>query len=185
MTEMVWTKQVQQNGLIVWRCEHGLAHPDLESAKLLGIDTSHHCDGCCQRADFPGRKPVTKSTLLEKARGEVDRFLNPLKYETDIERNERHRKENMEHELKLEEVRRTKFIKTSANGKGGSDTKVVVNDAMSSEFGWMNQGSGNRNDNRPRERSFLENELGLGTGPTDLPRKRRTSKPKTKYKRNR
>lgn len=62
-TEMKWFRQIRETGLIEYRCEHGVGHPDHASAARLekhydddaGIWLVHGCDGCCRRDDFPGR----------------------------------------------------------------------------------------------------------------------------------
>lgn len=62
---MKWTKTIRASGLIEWVCEHGVGHPDYESAVYLnthghegsrGTWGIHGCDGCCSRDDFPGKK---------------------------------------------------------------------------------------------------------------------------------
>jgi hypothetical protein len=47
---MKWKKNIRwdNGGEVEWICEHGVGHyADL---------SIHGCDGCCKRADFPGRK---------------------------------------------------------------------------------------------------------------------------------
>lgn len=135
--QMSWKRVVRASGLIEWVCEHGVGHPDQASVKQLGEGYGiHGCDGCCGRADFPGRLPEKPQGLLGVVRGELDRMMNPLKYETELERQERHRKEDMAHQLELEKVKRTRFVKTDAAGSKAT-TNVSINDAMSKEFGWM------------------------------------------------
>ena len=71
---MEWTKNIRETGLIEWICEHGIGHPDEDSAERIANiykewkDGScskedaisawriHGCDGCCGRDDFPGKK---------------------------------------------------------------------------------------------------------------------------------
>ena len=63
---MKWTKNIRGSGLLEWVCEHGVGHPDFESAKLVaksyghpvGTWLVHGCDGCCNREDFPGNKKI-------------------------------------------------------------------------------------------------------------------------------
>ena len=59
---MKWTKILRGSGLIEWECEHGVGHPDFDSALKLGknfedklIYLIHGCDHCCFRGDFPGK----------------------------------------------------------------------------------------------------------------------------------
>ena len=51
---MKWTKNIRASGLLEWVCEHGIGHPDMDSAKRLHMEGIHGCDGCCSRKDFPG-----------------------------------------------------------------------------------------------------------------------------------
>lgn len=52
-----WTKIIRETGLVEYVCEHGVGHPDPESAKKMGEGWGvHGCDGCCSRDDFPGEK---------------------------------------------------------------------------------------------------------------------------------
>ena len=64
--KMKWTKCNRASGLLEWVCEHGVGHPDYESAKKtskrykhsIKLWMIHGCceDNCCSRDDFPGRK---------------------------------------------------------------------------------------------------------------------------------
>lgn len=59
-----WKLLHRASGLVEWICEHGVGHPDEDSAELIakhyGHSTDtwlvHGCDGCCSKKDFPGRK---------------------------------------------------------------------------------------------------------------------------------
>lgn len=54
---MKWKRIVRETGLTEWQCEHGIGHPDFESAEKMGEGWGiHGCDGCCSRPDFPGKK---------------------------------------------------------------------------------------------------------------------------------
>jgi len=61
---MEWKKNIRETGLIEWVCEHGIGHPDYQSAKKLSkkynntltVWLLHGCDCCCKRKDFPGKK---------------------------------------------------------------------------------------------------------------------------------
>lgn len=65
---MKWKKIKRQSGLIEWICEHGIGHPDIESAQRIAEKYNHDletwlihgCDGCCSRTDFPGKKKNLK-----------------------------------------------------------------------------------------------------------------------------
>ena len=67
---MKWTKLVRETGLIEHVCEHGVGHPDEASAHLVAERlghphstwTTHGCEGCCSRDDFPGRTEEKKDT---------------------------------------------------------------------------------------------------------------------------
>ncbi len=44
-----WPRVMRESTLIERRCEHGVGHPDPDSAKFLGEGYSvHGCDGCCR-----------------------------------------------------------------------------------------------------------------------------------------
>jgi hypothetical protein len=74
---MKWEKIRRASGLIEWACEHGCGHPDANSVEELserraGSDdppathwSVHGCDGCCSRADFPGRRKTVISKKKE------------------------------------------------------------------------------------------------------------------------
>lgn len=59
-----WVKAKRASGLIEWICEHGVGHPDIESAEKVASKRNHDvdvwlthcCDGCCGKDDFPGRE---------------------------------------------------------------------------------------------------------------------------------
>lgn len=61
--KMKWTKLRRSSGLLEHVCEHGVGHPDYESAKEvakhyghdIGAWLIHGCDGCCKRNDFPDK----------------------------------------------------------------------------------------------------------------------------------
>lgn len=61
--EMIWTRNVRESGLLEHMCEHGVGHPDYTSAMRIAehykhpvnVWLAHGCDGCCGRADFPGK----------------------------------------------------------------------------------------------------------------------------------
>jgi hypothetical protein len=63
-----WTIVTRASGLIEHQCEHGVGHPDWESAAKIADRykhpvwtwTTHGCDGCCSRGDFPGKKPIVR-----------------------------------------------------------------------------------------------------------------------------
>jgi hypothetical protein len=62
---MSWRK-IDDGRNVCWVCDHGIRHPDTKSiAVMCGFDqktmdekTRHECDGCCTKADFPGRVNV-------------------------------------------------------------------------------------------------------------------------------
>lgn len=56
---MKWRKIIRSSGLIEYVCEHGVGHPDYESAINIGENFGIHgcCEEmCCSREDFPGKK---------------------------------------------------------------------------------------------------------------------------------
>ncbi|MGQ4893478.1 MAG: macro domain-containing protein [Candidatus Njordarchaeia archaeon] len=61
-----WTKQIKSTGLIEWVCEHGVGHPDYESAERVAnkyghskdVWLIHGCDGCCTHKDFPSKNRI-------------------------------------------------------------------------------------------------------------------------------
>lgn len=66
---MNWEMIVRETGLVEWVCEHGTGHPDMRSARKLAKKyghsesawTTHGCDSCCRRKDFPGRLRKAKA----------------------------------------------------------------------------------------------------------------------------
>ena len=67
---MEWKKLTRSSGLVEYVCEHGVGHPDYQSAKVIAkrfkgtIKTwlVHGCCGCCDRPDFPGSKKNSVAT---------------------------------------------------------------------------------------------------------------------------
>ena len=61
---MKWTTTTRTSGLLEHVCEHGVGHPDPESAKKVAekyghpadIWMTHGCCGCCGKEDYPGNK---------------------------------------------------------------------------------------------------------------------------------
>ena len=61
---MMWERIRRASGLVEWKCEHGIGHPDLYSASVMdklhghksGTWGIHGCceHNCCSRKDFPG-----------------------------------------------------------------------------------------------------------------------------------
>ena len=76
----LWRPLYRETGLLEWTCEHGVGHADEDSAQEIAdkyghkIDTwlVHGCDGCCEKADFPGKKigVKNKKELINKWRKE-------------------------------------------------------------------------------------------------------------------
>ncbi len=64
MNKPTWLENIRETGLLEWVCEHGIGHPDFQSANEMdkthghepGTWSVHGCDGCCGHPDFPGRK---------------------------------------------------------------------------------------------------------------------------------
>ena len=54
----------RETGLMEFLCEHGVGHPAKSSAHFMdvihetepGVWSTHGCDGCCSRDDFPDAK---------------------------------------------------------------------------------------------------------------------------------
>jgi hypothetical protein len=81
---MKWERIVRETGLVEHVCEHGVGHPDADSAihvaKIMNMTypgrghtpklwMEHGCDGCCQCDDFPGK---FRGNGLEPPDGRMD-----------------------------------------------------------------------------------------------------------------
>jgi hypothetical protein len=58
--------------------------------------------------------------ILKILKEEINKIVNPYEHETEIQREERHRKEDRKHELELAKIRSTKkLIRENHTDKGG------------------------------------------------------------------
>lgn len=73
--------------------------------------------------------------VIDTIKQEADKLLNPRKYETELERKERHRREDMDHQLKLAKIKQTHYTeKTSGDS---ADFK----DPFANEMGFLTRGT--------------------------------------------
>lgn len=89
---MTWSepsRRWDRDGLVEYRCEHGVGHPAYGSALWIAeahgwdVDTEliHGCCGCCSREDFPGtpeRSLVRAHELLRTAIGRIEELEERL-----------------------------------------------------------------------------------------------------------
>ena len=70
--------------------------------------------------------------IIDTLKKDVDKLINPLEYETPIQREERRRKEDKKHELELAKVKNTRKIiretRTHTDKDGSSSDGNFLND---------------------------------------------------------
>ena len=61
---MKWIRNDRGNK-VEYICQHGIGHTDPDSVSE-SILTTHGCDGCCNRADFPPNKRKAKEEECQR-----------------------------------------------------------------------------------------------------------------------
>jgi hypothetical protein len=98
-----WSTIRRETSLIEHQCEHGIGHPNAYSAYRLHIKdiyadgnmpttddvlnaahesywSTHGCDGCCAREDFPGHFK-TDDEVVERLQDVLEAFMQGTQYE--------------------------------------------------------------------------------------------------------